>query len=72
MSQSNGSTLFCKLEFYALSKKTVLKISLSPGLKLTIFLGSGLFSVKGYEALVSFAAITRLSAFYALLLVSVH
>ena len=41
MSQSNRSTVFCKLELHALSKKTALKISLNPGLNLTIILGTG-------------------------------
>ena len=34
MSQSKGSTVFCKLQLHALSKKTVPKISLNPRLKL--------------------------------------
>ena len=33
--------MFCKLQLHALSKKTVLKIWLNPGLNLTIFLGTG-------------------------------
>ena len=33
--------MFCKLQSHALSKKTVLKIWLNPGLNLTIFLGTG-------------------------------
>ena len=41
MSQSKSSTVFCKLELHSLSKKTMLKISLNPGLNLTIFLGTG-------------------------------
>ena len=41
MSQSKGSTVFFKLELHVLSKKTVLKISLNPGLNLIIFLGTG-------------------------------
>ena len=41
MSQREGSTVLCKLELHALSKKTVLKISLNPGLNLTIILGTG-------------------------------
>lgn len=39
MSQSKGSTVFCKLQLHALSKKTVPKISLNPRLNLTIFRG---------------------------------
>ena len=41
MSQSKSSTVFCKLELHSLSKKTLLKISLHPGLNLTIFSGTG-------------------------------
>ena len=41
MFQSKGLTVFCKLKLHALSKKTVLKISLNPGLNLTIILGTG-------------------------------
>ena len=33
--------LSCNLELHSLSKKTALKISLNPGLNLTIFLGTG-------------------------------
>ena len=40
MSQSKGSTVFCKLQLHALSKKTVPKISHNPRLNLTIFLGN--------------------------------
>ena len=40
MSQRKGS-LLCKLELHGLSKKTVLKISLNPGLNLTTILGTG-------------------------------
>ena len=39
--QSKSSTVFCKLELHSLSKKTALKISLNPGLNLTICLGTG-------------------------------
>ena len=35
---SKGSKVFCKHELHALSKKTVLNISLNSGLNLTIFL----------------------------------
>ena len=42
MSQSKGSTVLCELELHALSKKTMLNISLNPGLNLTIILGTGL------------------------------
>ena len=48
VSQSKGSTVFCKLELYALSKKTALKISLNPGLNLTIFLGTGPCTLNPY------------------------
>ena len=41
MSQSKGSTVLCELELHALSKKTMLNISLNPGLNLTIILGTG-------------------------------
>ena len=41
MSQSKSSTVFCKLELHSLSKKTLLKISLHPGLNLTTFSGTG-------------------------------
>ena len=41
VSQSKGLTVFCKLELHALSKKTMRKISLNPGLNLTILLGTG-------------------------------
>ena len=41
MPQSKGAAEFCKLELRALSKKTGLKISLNPGLNLTVFLGTG-------------------------------
>ena len=41
MPQSKGSAVFCKFELRALSNKTGLKISLNPGLNLTIFLGTG-------------------------------
>ena len=40
MSQSKGSTVLCELELHALSKKTMLNISLNPGLNLTIILGT--------------------------------
>ena len=43
--------MFCMLELYVLSKKTVLQISLDPGLNLTIFLGTGPRSVTEEKVL---------------------